>query len=501
MPELLADFAPPDEAPVAAAAFLKSRAADGAARIVTGNAGCQCLALWTLDGAKGTAPHLDQTVALAPTPQAARRLAVAGGGTFVIVASADTAGAALLVAHVDLATNHVDHVAPFAVAQPILSFISLDATPDPAASNTLDVDNDGDAGSTDFQLFCVQTKAIQQYALQLSAPYAGEPPTPTSLPLPPVLPPPAKLDPGLGAPRTAAATGAGLRSLAHLVDGAIARAAAADDCRHRERADAEAARLDGLARAAAEAVAHVAGLQSHAEPRSPDALVALRACMREEFIPAAEAVARAAATAVDAHFEERLARAEAAERARARRLGAQLDALASRVNALLGVLPISSDNAIASASVATTPAPGGVRARLRALAAAGDFDGAVYGAVECSDVDVLLAVLEAIGTDAVRGAHPLPFGQLTLLCLVQQLGTTLLRDNAVAFKLDWLQLAVLGLDASNPRIANHLPEVLRQVKMCLETLPATIMSKHHAQISILVHILTSLEHSHSQAEL
>jgi hypothetical protein len=227
-------------------------------------------------------------------------------------------------------------------------------------------------------------------------------------------------------------------------------------------------------------------------------LEALRACIREEFIPAAEAAARAAAAAVDTHIEERLVRAEATERARSRRLRTQLDALAARVNALLGALPIGTADATASAPVAATATPGGVRARLRALAAAGDFDGAVYGAVECSDVDILLAVLEAVGTDAVRSAHPLPFGQLTLLCLVQQLGTTLPHDDAVAFKLDWLQLAVLGLDASSPRIANHLPEVLRQVKICLEALPAPITSEHHAQISILVHILTSLEHSHAQ---
>ena len=73
------------------------------------------------------------------------------------------------------------------------------------------------------------------------------------------------------------------------------------------------------------------------------------------------------------------------------------------------------------------------------LASSGDYDSAVYRAVEQSDVDVLLYALDAVGIDKVRTMSPLPFGQLTLLCLVQQLGTTLARDDAVDFKLEWLQ--------------------------------------------------------------
>lgn len=74
-------------------------------------------------------------------------------------------------------------------------------------------------------------------------------------------------------------------------------------------------------------------------------------------------------------------------------------------------------------------------------------------------MDVLLAALDAVGIESVRDARPLPFGQLTLLCLVQQLGTTLPRDDAsVATKLDWLQLAVLGLDAGDARIRAYVPD-------------------------------------------
>merc|ERR1712167_276595 len=107
-------------------------------------------------------------------------------------------------------------------------------------------------------------------------------------------------------------------------------------------------------------------------------------------------------------------------------------------------------------------------------------------------IDVLLYALDAVGIDKVRTMSPLPFGQLTLLCLVQQLGTTLARDDAVDFKLEWLQLAVLGLDASNPRIADHVPAVLLQVKACMEGLPAAVTARHRERISLLVHVCQSI---------
>mmetsp|Transcript_7575 Transcript_7575/g.23834 ORF Transcript_7575/g.23834 Transcript_7575/m.23834 type:complete len:131 (-) Transcript_7575:247-639(-) len=98
-----------------------------------------------------------------------------------------------------------------------------------------------------------------------------------------------------------------------------------------------------------------------------------------------------------------------------------------------------------------------------------------------------------VGASRVPPRRPLPFGQLTLLCLVQQLGTTLSRDDAaVATKLDWLQLAVLGLDAGDARIRAYVPEVLRQVKACLEQLPPRTRSTHRAPVSILVRVITSL---------
>jgi len=66
------------------------------------------------------------------------------------------------------------------------------------------------------------------------------------------------------------------------------------------------------------------------------------------------------------------------------------------------------------------------------------------------------------------------------------------QDAAVATKLDWLQLAVLGLDAGDARIRAYVPEVLRQVKACLEQLPPRTRSTHRAPVSILVRVITSL---------
>jgi len=176
-----------------------------------------------------------------------------------------------------------------------------------------------------------------------------------------------------------------------------------------------------------------------------------------------------------------------------KKIDVRVDALEKKIDAILAATASAPPASAATASeppAATSSTD--VRTRCRMLASSGDYDSAVYRAVEQSDVDVLLYALDAVGIDKVRTMSPLPFGQLTLLCLVQQLGTTLARDDAVDFKLEWLQLAVLGLDASNPRIADHVPAVLLQVKACMEGLPAAVTARHRERISLLVHVCQSI---------
>jgi len=516
--ELVADFAPAGGAPVHAVAFL---AGD---RLATAVDGGETISLWTV--APGDAPRRDHALALArppanTRPARARRVAAAGGGAFVLVTAAapatdaaadESAGAALYVAHVDAETNKIDHVAPFAVSQPVLSLAALDAD---LTDDANDAEAEAEPAGFEIQLFCVQTRAIQQYFLRPSALYpataapataaaaAAAPatedplqkfaalhlsPEPRPTPAAPAPPPaPAALAFDVAAAPTsppapaalaldvaafaaeakaeaAAAAVSAVRTVTatvtQLVDASLARAAAAQEASTRSIAT----QLDRIAAADADA------------PRARAAAMRLGAM-------------EGSGVAIKQVLPEVLARVDALEK----KIDVRVDALEKKIDAILAATASAPPASAATASeppAATSSTD--VRTRCRMLASSGDYDSAVYRAVEQSDVDVLLYALDAVGIDKVRTMSPLPFGQLTLLCLVQQLGTTLARDDAVDFKLEWLQLAVLGLDASNPRIADHVPAVLLQVKACMEGLPAAVTARHRERISLLVHVCQSI---------
>ena len=531
--ELVADFAPAGGAPVHAVAFL---AGD---RLATAVDGGETISLWTV--APGDAPRRDHALALArppanTRPARARRVAAAGGGAFVLVTAAapatdaaadESGGAALYVAHVDAETNKIDHVAPFAVSQPVLSLAALDAD---LTDDANDAEAEAEPAGFEIQLFCVQTRAIQQYFLRPSALYpataaaaaaapatedpparqraTGRPlavkfrfphrlqkfaalhlsPEPRPTPAAPAPPPaPAALAFDVAAAPTlppapaalaldvaafaaeakaeaAAAAVSAVRTVTatvtQLVDASLARAAAAQEASTRSIAT----QLDRIAAADADA------------PRARAAAMRLGAM-------------EGSGVAIKQVLPEVLARVDALEK----KIDVRVDALEKKIDAILAATASAPPASAATASeppAATSSTD--VRTRCRMLASSGDYDSAVYRAVEQSDVDVLLYALDAVGIDKVRTMSPLPFGQLTLLCLVQQLGTTLARDDAVDFKLEWLQLAVLGLDASNPRIADHVPAVLLQVKACMEGLPAAVTARHRERISLLVHVCQSI---------
>ena len=527
--ELVADFAPAGGAPVHAVAFL---AGD---RLATAVDGGETISLWTV--APGDAPRRDHALALArppanTRPARARRVAAAGGGAFVLVTAAapatdaaadESGGAALYVAHVDAETNKIDHVAPFAVSQPVLSLAALDAD---LTDDANDAEAEAEPAGFEIQLFCVQTRAIQQYFLRPSALYpataapataaaaAAAPatedplqkfaalhlsPEPRPTPAAPAPPPaPAALAFDVAAAPTsppapaalaldvaafaaeakaeaAAAAVSAVRTVTatvtQLVDASLARAAAAQEASTRSIAT----QLDRIAAADADAPrARAAAMRLGAMEGSGVAI--------KQVLP--EVLAR-----VDALEKKIDVRVDALEK----KIDVRVDALEKKIDAILAATASAPPASAATASeppAATSSTD--VRTRCRMLASSGDYDSAVYRAVEQSDVDVLLYALDAVGIDKVRTMSPLPFGQLTLLCLVQQLGTTLARDDAVDFKLEWLQLAVLGLDASNPRIADHVPAVLLQVKACMEGLPAAVTARHRERISLLVHVCQSI---------
>merc|ERR1719181_78881 len=162
-------------------------------RLATAVGGGETISLWTV--APGDAPRRDHALALArppanTRPARARRVAAAGGGAFVLVTAAapatdaaadESGGGALYVAHVDAETNKIDHVAPFAVSQPVLSLAALDAD---LTDDANDAEAEAEPAGFEIQLFCVQTRAIQQYFLRPSALYpatAAPAPAPAAL--------------------------------------------------------------------------------------------------------------------------------------------------------------------------------------------------------------------------------------------------------------------------------------------------------------------------------
>ena len=537
----MADFAPAGGAPVHAVAFL---AGD---RLATAVDGGETISLWTV--APGDAPRRDHALALArppanTRPARARRVAAAGGGAFVLVTAAapatdaaadESGGAALYVAHVDAETNKIDHVAPFAVSQPVLSLAALDAD---LTDDANDAEADAEPAGFEIQLFCVQTRAIQQYFLRPSALYPATTAPATTAPATAAAAAPATEDP----PARQRATGRPLAvkfrfphrlqkfAALHLspeprptpaapapppAPAALAFDVAAAPTSPPAPAalalDVAAFAAEAKAEAAAAAVSAVRTVTATVT-QLVDASLARAAAAQEastrsiatqlDRISAADADApraRAAAmrlgamegsgVAIKQVLPEVLARVDALEK----KIDVRVDALEKKIDAILAATASAPPASAATASeppAATSSTD--VRTRCRMLASSGDYDSAVYRAVEQSDVDVLLYALDAVGIDKVRTMSPLPFGQLTLLCLVQQLGTTLARDDAVDFKLEWLQLAVLGLDASNPRIADHVPAVLLQVKACMEGLPAAVTARHRERISLLVHVCQSI---------
>jgi len=247
---------------------------------------------------------------------------------------------------------------------------------------------------------------------------------------------------------------------------------------------------------------------------SEAAPAALREAMAASLTPAIEAAIRACFAQMDHALRERLKVHDGVESERLKRfdgvwssLTAQIDDLKARFDDLalaVGRRPASKDLVRHDDGLGGSAQeeygeeeghPRDVREEIAELVEAMDYDTAVYKAVECGDVSVLIYAVVKIGVDNVNDST-LPFQQPTLLCLIQQLGTTIDRaDHAdfVPLKLDWLQLAILGLDPSHHQIAIHVPNVLRQVKHSLETLPPTVdTAQYSAPVKILVHVINSL---------
>ncbi|KIY93768.1 hypothetical protein MNEG_14195 [Monoraphidium neglectum] len=145
-------------------------------------------------------------------------------------------------------------------------------------------------------------------------------------------------------------------------------------------------------------------------------------------------------------------------------------------------------------------APVDPRARVSALLAARDYDGAFNAALSAASPDLLTWTCRQLSPAQLAAAEPPPLSQICLLSLVQQLGanlgTPVLGKADADLRLDWLTEVAPLLEPSAPAIAPHLRGVLGSVMAGLKALagqlPHTDPVGRKAKLAI--HVVNSLLH-------
>jgi len=258
--------------------------------------------------------------------------------------------------------------------------------------------------------------------------------------------------------------------------------------------------------AVAAVVAEVRQEATQSAQRSEDSMAEqFRACFSQLLVPAVQAATQAMLAQMDDAFEKRVSkmdatfhkRLQAMERHEAETAAASSDRLVSLERAVEGmrleVASLSSsrsgfDEAVSEPAVVLRD----VRDDVTDLIRAREYDAALHLAVAAADVDVLMFALEAIGLENLGQSS---LRQLTLLCVAQQLGTTLTDEAGLVFKLEALQLSLLAIDKRHAEIAPHVVNVLVGIKAALEALPPNLRRLHNSKVAVLVHVASSLASS------
>lgn len=434
---------------------------------------------WRLDGPAGQVAAVgpDEALALVDNdlhclrtrqrwrPFESGRTRLALSGDLVLVAS----GTLLRVAH-RTSEGVLDYATPFDLGSTISSLACIRA---PLSERVEDADVANESLGYELHLFCVLTKTIEQFFLRPSTCYPPQQLQAIASTTPP--PPPAAA--AINDPRAVVVAsppnGASDELVRRCVEDATSRIV--DTVR-----EAQTTILDEQRHLASQTDGRLATLEADVARLSK-----ANELLAAAVAPAVEAAVGTMFTTLDTALRERLAAFEKLE--------------ATRLEKLYGAITdFNKRNDLAPPDDLDKPSPEeDLKERIAELVETdGDYDGAVYKAVEASDVDVLLFAIERCSARNVAAIQPVPFQQLTLLCLVQQLAATLdHHPDHLHLKLEWIQFAVLALDAHNPTISAHVPEVLRQLKGNLDALPDHLRAKHSAPTAIIAHIVNSLLNS------
>ena len=150
-------FTPFDDAPDAPLASVHFASADV---LVVGGENNRALAMWSIPNTPGddmtNSPEHVQTLAFAPEGDVFNFAACAAPGARLVLVS-NLKKQAVYAVHFAEGARGFDYVAEFSTAMPVLSFTALREDADDAAGGA------GPGGA--LQLYCMQTQAIQQYAL------------------------------------------------------------------------------------------------------------------------------------------------------------------------------------------------------------------------------------------------------------------------------------------------------------------------------------------------
>jgi len=136
-----------------------------------------------------------------------------------------------------------------------------------------------------------------------------------------------------------------------------------------------------------------------------------------------------------------------------------------------------------------------------ALAQNKEFEKGFMTALGASKIELTVYCCSVMTiADIFHSATGCAVSQTVLLCLLQQLGSSIANSNGASFKLeiDWLQETALTVDPTNATIKNHLPQVkaqlIRHIKTGVEKIqsdPALISEKR--KLMGLLSIVTTIE--------
>jgi hypothetical protein len=140
------------------------------------------------------------------------------------------------------------------------------------------------------------------------------------------------------------------------------------------------------------------------------------------------------------------------------------------------------------------------KAKVRGLIEQGKYDEAFMMALQASKLDLSLYTCSLVDVATIFHGEDgnCKVSQTVLLCLLQQIGSGFVEDGKETFDLEveWITECSLTIDAEDPNIKNHLPQVkaqlLRHIKQAMAGVQKRNMVVEKRRLQGLVGVVTSI---------